>query len=200
MPPVEMPRRRSEQGQRWSRRRRDSREDVRRRLRHEIRVGNCERQTCRFRLDCCCNCRCKCCRGCVGPSLRKAPRRRTYVRRESIAQHHGQASSMVRASTRTQALIPRSRLLPRTRRSPRAKPTKSLKWRTTDWRVPSLPFIQHSTAILYSPRQRVVFPRKKTCQRSAHLGAEALARAVKQAILAATSIPGYPAHRDLALT
>jgi L-aminopeptidase/D-esterase-like protein len=32
------------------------------------------------------------------------------------------------------------------------------------------------------------------------LGAEALARAVKQAILAATSIPDYPAYRDLALT
>lgn len=31
------------------------------------------------------------------------------------------------------------------------------------------------------------------------LGAEALARAVKQAVLTATSIPGYPAHRDLAV-
>jgi L-aminopeptidase/D-esterase-like protein len=32
------------------------------------------------------------------------------------------------------------------------------------------------------------------------LGAEAIARAVKQAVLCATSIPGYPAHRDLAFT
>ena len=32
------------------------------------------------------------------------------------------------------------------------------------------------------------------------LGAEALARAVKQAVLSATSIPGYPAHRDLSFT
>lgn len=31
------------------------------------------------------------------------------------------------------------------------------------------------------------------------IGAEALARAVKQAVLSATSVPGYPAHRDLGL-
>jgi len=40
---------------------------------------------------------------------------------------------------------------------------------------------------------------KEDVSRIGTAGAEVLARAVKQAVLAATSIPGYPAHRDLAL-
>jgi L-aminopeptidase/D-esterase-like protein len=41
---------------------------------------------------------------------------------------------------------------------------------------------------------------KADLSRVGALGAEALARAVKQAVLCATSIPGYPAHRDLGLS
>ena len=40
---------------------------------------------------------------------------------------------------------------------------------------------------------------KADVSRIGALGAEALARAVKQAVLSATSIPHYAAHRDLAL-
>ncbi len=41
---------------------------------------------------------------------------------------------------------------------------------------------------------------KADVSRVGALGAEALARAVKQAVLCAASIPGYPAHRDLVRT
>jgi L-aminopeptidase/D-esterase-like protein len=41
---------------------------------------------------------------------------------------------------------------------------------------------------------------KSDVSRVGALGAEALARAIKQAVLCATSIPGYPAHRDFTST